>query len=94
MRILLSVGCDEYTRVSRLRGAAKDAASVFSGLVGDHEHQYDAKLSKLLISPTAEQLRTTLSDILYNHPNTTVFTLYFAGHAAVYDETLYLVDQI
>jgi len=44
----------------------------------------------MLTSPTAEDLRTSLAEILYNNTNITVFTLYFAGHAVVFDETLYL----
>src|SRR4051812_5117888 len=90
MRILLSVGCKDYWQASQLRGAIKDAESVFASLVGNEEHQYDPVRSKLLLSPTAEQLRTTLSDVLYSNKDITVFTLYFAGHAVVFDETLYI----
>jgi hypothetical protein len=90
MRVLLSVGCDEYLHASKLNGAVRDAKSVFSALVGEQEHQYDSGHSKLLVSPTAEDFRKALSDILYGNPEVTVFTLFFAGHAAVFDETLYL----
>lgn len=96
MRVLLSIGCDDYKVASKLHGAAKDATSVFSSLVGNREHQYDADRSKLLISPTAATFRTALAEILYDNAGLTVFTLYFAGHAAVFDETLYLapIDTI
>ena len=90
MRILLSIGCDEYRSLDELTGAAKDATSIFTSLVGIHEHQYDPTRSKLLLSPTAEQLRAALSAVLYDNAEIAVFTLYFAGHAAVFDETLYL----
>jgi hypothetical protein len=90
MRVLLSVGCDDYSHATKLDGAVRDAKSVFSALVGDQEHQYDSANSKVLISPSAEDFRKTLSDILYSKPDVTVFTLFFAGHAAVFDETLYL----
>jgi Caspase domain len=90
MRVLLSVGCDNYLDAPKLDGAVKDAKSVFSALVGGAEHQYDATHSKLLLSPSAEHFRRTLSETLYSNPNVTVFTLFFAGHAAVFDETLYL----
>jgi hypothetical protein len=90
MRVLLSVGCDDYSHATKLNGAVRDAESVFSALVGDQEHQYDSANSKVLISPSAEEFRKTLSDILYSKPSVTVFTLFFAGHAAVFDETLYL----
>jgi Caspase domain len=93
MRILLSVGCDDYLHVSRLDGAVKDAKSVYSALVGNGEHQYDVEHSKLLLSPNAEHFRRTLSEILYDKPDVTVFTLFFAGHAAVFDETLYLAFE-
>jgi len=90
MRILLAVGCDDYKHVPKLSGAVKDAGSIFSALVGNSEHQYDAERSKLLISPDAEHFRKCLSETLYGNPEITVFTLFFAGHAAVFDETLYL----
>jgi len=90
MRILLSVGCDNYLYASKLNGAVKDANAIFSALVGSQEHQYSAEHSKLLLSPSAEQFRRTFSEILYGNLNVTVFTLFFAGHAAVFDETLYL----
>jgi hypothetical protein len=90
MRVLLSVGCNDYFHATKLIGAVRDAESVFSALVGDQEHQYDSANSKLLISPSAEDFRKTLSDILYSKPEVTVFTLFFAGHAAAFDETLYL----
>jgi len=90
MRILLSIGCDDYRHASKLRGAVKDATSIFSSLVGSEEHQYDPDRSKLLISPSAQTLRNELAKILYDNAGLTVFTLYFAGHAAVVDETLYL----
>jgi hypothetical protein len=90
MRVLLSVGCDDYLYIPKLDGAVKDARSIFSALVGNQEHQYDAEHSKLLLSPNAEHFRKTLSDILYSNKDITVFTLFFAGHAAVFDETLYL----
>jgi uncharacterized caspase-like protein len=90
MRILLSVGCDNYSHASKLNGAVKDAKSVFSALVGNQEHQYSAEHSRLLLSPSAEHFRRAISEILYGNSNVTVFTLFFAGHAAVFDETLYL----
>ncbi|KRP94187.1 hypothetical protein AOQ72_23445 [Bradyrhizobium yuanmingense] len=43
-----------------------------------------------MISPTGEQFRQAISSILYENRGITVFTLYFAGHATVFDETLYL----
>jgi len=96
MRVLLSVGCDDYRQTSKLNGAVKDATSVFSALVGDQEHQYSAERSRLLISPTAEEFRSTISAILYDHADISVFTLFFAGHATVFDETLYVapVDTV
>src|SRR5712672_312188 len=90
MRILLSVGCDHYLHASKLNGAVKDARSIFSALVGGQDHQYDEVHSKLLISPNGEEFRRALSDLLYSNSNITVFTLFFAGHATVCDETLYL----
>jgi hypothetical protein len=90
MRILLSVGCDSYSHAPSLNGAVKDAERIFLALVGEQEHQYDKAHSRLLISPSTQSFRTNISDILYDNPDISVFTLYFAGHASVFDETLYL----
>src|SRR5215472_15803802 len=90
MRLLLSVGCDTYSYAPSLNGAVKDSERIYSALVGGQEHQYDTGRSKLLVSTSAECFRKSLPDILYNTPNISVFTLYFAGHASVLDETLYL----
>lgn len=90
MRILLSIGCNNYSLMNSLSGAEKDAQSVFSALVGENEHQYDQKYSKLLLSPSGEEFRNAFSDVLYCVPEIVVFTFYFAGHAGVSDETLYL----
>jgi hypothetical protein len=64
MRILLSVGCDNYLHVPRLDGAVKDAKSVYSALVGNKEHQYDVEHSKLLLSPNAEHFRNSFGDFV------------------------------
>lgn len=90
MRLLLSVGCDDYDYVPKLNGAVKDAERIVLALVGDQEHQYDQRRSKLLTSPNAETFRTNLAESLYAPSEISVFTLYFAGHASVVDETLYL----
>jgi hypothetical protein len=90
MRILLAIGCNDYTFVNNLNSAVFDANGVFAGLVGNEEHQYHPEYSKLLLSPTAADFRSELSDVLYVVPEVAVFTFFFAGHAAVFDETLYL----
>lgn len=90
MRVLLAIGCDNYANVKSLNSAERDAKSIYSSLVGDDEHQYSPIHSKLLLSPTSAEFRNSLSDVLYGTPNIAVFTLFFAGHGAVHDETLYL----
>lgn len=90
MRVLLSVGCDQYIHTTRLNGAVYDAEQIFSALVGTKEHQYDPRHSKLLRSPTANDFRKLISEALYETTDVTVVTIFFAGHATVNDETLYL----
>lgn len=88
-RALLSVGCDTYLMSNSLNGAENDARAISTSLVGPGEHQYDSRSSQVSFSPTAEEFRQSLSNVVYAS-NLAVFTLYFAGHAAVVDETLYL----
>ncbi len=90
MRSLLSVGCNAYLHATLLRGAEADAKRIFDALVGQEPHQYAPADSKLIFSPTTSEFRQALLGALDADHSTSVFTLYFAGHAAVSDETLYL----
>ena len=90
MRLLLSVGCNNYDYAGNLGGAENDARSIFDALVGGETHQYDSRRSMLLLSPTSEGFRRALGEALYKHGDASVFSMYFAGHGLVFDEALYL----
>ena len=89
MRVLLSVGCNRYEFTSPLSGAERDAKAISDSLTGRADHRYSPETSRLLLSPRANEFRSVLSDMLYDN-EVTVFTFYFAGHAVVFEDTLYL----
>lgn len=92
MRILLSIGCDTYLYppLTALNGAENDAARIFNHLVTAGWGDYDPTHSKLLRSPTLQQVRDAISDILFTIGNLVEFTFFFAGHGGVKDGAYFL----
>lgn len=90
MRVAVCVGCDGYDHLSPLHGAANDATRVHASLVKEDCGAYDPSSSALLISPSASDFKAALGNILFSGTPVDVFTLFFAGHAAISFETLYL----
>lgn len=92
MRALLAVGCDDYyfSPLSKLRGAANDATAIFKHLVTDGWGEYDPDISRLLISPTLNDLQTSLTDILFEYGSIDEFTIFFAGHGGTKDDSYFL----
>jgi uncharacterized caspase-like protein len=90
MRVTICVGCDEHDYLRPLEGAASDAREVYESLLRENAGNYDAEISVLLLSPTVSDFNVSLGSVLYNNATVDVFTLFFAGHAAVSFETLYL----
>ena len=90
-RVLLSVGCDSYTadpEYCDLSGAEEDARRIYGALVtpaGD----YDSGASKLLLSPTHDELSREI-DALFDLGQIEVLTIYFAGHGEVKGGFCYL----
>jgi hypothetical protein len=90
MRVALCVGCNTYDYLSLLAGAENDATDIFTILTDDHLRGYDPNRSALLLSPNVSDLKTTLARLLYAGHDIDVFSIFFAGHATVAYETLYL----
>jgi Caspase domain len=87
MNVLLSIGCDRYHFLGPLAGAQRDATAMFETLsVGGF---YDAQRSKLLLSPSREEMEKSIASILRGEP-IEVFTFVFAGHAGGKDGSFYL----
>lgn len=90
MRVLLAIGCNTYEHASQLAGAELDAQRMFSALIRPEVGQYDAARSKLLLSPSLEQVRHCLRNVLFVEPQPETFTFYFAGHGGVSAGSFYM----
>lgn len=88
-RILISIGCDQYTELPSLEGAENDATKIYNLLTG-YEGEYDADKSELLLSPSLSDLQKILSKSLFTKTKIDVLTLFYAGHGAVKSGNYYL----
>jgi Caspase domain len=83
MRVLVSIGCNAYDHTSELTGAELDAQRMFDSLLRPEIGQYDVGRSRLLLSPTLDQVRQCLRGALFADPKPETFTFFFAGHGGV-----------
>lgn len=90
MRVLLAIGCNHFDHAKQLSGAEKDARRMFEALIRPEIGQYDPKLSRLLLSPTLEQVRDGLKSVLFNKSKIETFTFFFAGHGGVSSGSFYM----
>jgi len=74
--IAVCLGCDEYSKLSKLTGAAADCKRVYDILISSG--LYDAHASRLLLSPTLQDARSCLNDVA-GCRDLGVLTIYFAG---------------
>lgn len=88
MRLLISIGCNDYLHFDTLNGAEQDARNVYRVLTVNGD--YDKDKSRLLLSPTHAQLITTLDEVLFSNSQIGVFTVFFAGHGGVKQGNYYL----
>ncbi|MBT2246260.1 hypothetical protein JQK15_22400 [Sphingobium sp. BHU LFT2] len=89
-RALLAIGCDAYAELDPLSGAEADAAAIFASLIRPEVGDYDAGRSKLLRSPTLQQVRDTLTEMLFANESLDTLTIAFAGHGAVNGGSFYM----
>lgn len=90
MRICLCIGCNTYDHEKNLNGAENDARNAFN-LFTDYDYgNYEPSSSKLVLSPSVSELKSSLIECLYDSGPIDVFTFLFAGHGVVAHETFYL----
>jgi len=53
--------------------------------------EYDIARSKLLLSPTIDEVRAVIRDTLFDGPKIDTFTLFFAGHGGVKSGSFYML---
>lgn len=92
-RVVISIGCNAYEHISALQGAENDAKQIYEALLDPSKGEYDAKLSRLLISPTLAELRAEILAIISGSSEIDTLTIFFAGHAGVNNGTLYLATR-
>lgn len=90
MRVLFAIGCNQYIHADQLAGAEADAQRIFGALMRPEVGQYDETRSKLLLSPSLEQVRQCLSEVLFTDPQPETFTFFFAGHGGVSAGSFYM----
>jgi hypothetical protein len=88
--VLLAIGCNEYEECTELNGAEGDAKRIFAALVRANVGWYDDTRSRLLLSPTLDEVRKALRDLLFKSKAIETFTFYFAGHGGVTAGSFYM----
>jgi hypothetical protein len=89
-RALLAIGCDAYAELDPLTGAEADAAAIFELLIQPQIGDYDVGRSRLLRSPTLQEVRLALTDMLFSDQPLDTVTITFAGHGAVSGGSFYM----
>lgn len=89
-RALLAIGCDKYDTLNRLTCAETDATDIFELLAQTNIGDYDAGRSSLLRSPTLQEVRDTLTAMLFGDECLDTLTIAFAGHGAVSGGSFYM----
>lgn len=90
MRVLLAIGCNEYKNATALEGAEADAKAIFQALANSEDGWYTRSVSRLLLSPTLDQVRLALREMLFSGAALSTFTFFFAGHGGVHKGSFYL----
>lgn len=82
-RALIAIGVNVYEHIGNLEGAEKDAQQIFDHLTNPEIGDYDLTRSRLLLSPTLDQVRGTVADIVLEGPRLEELTFFFAGHGLI-----------
>ncbi|MDD5389375.1 MAG: caspase family protein [Gallionellaceae bacterium] len=91
MRLLISIGCNAYDHAQPLTGAEADARRMFESLIRTDVGEYDPARSRLLLSPTVDEVRQALRDVLFpSDGDIDTFTFFFAGHGGVRAGSFYM----
>lgn len=90
MRLLISIGCNTYDHASALTGGESDARRMFEALIRSDVGEYDPVRSKLLLSPSVDEVRQALRDVLFSNGIIDTFTFFFAGHGGVRAGSFYM----
>jgi hypothetical protein len=92
-RVLLAIGCNKYDHLDALTGAETDARLLFDALINPEVGDYDPAASRLLLSPTLAEIRSALTEILFNGDPPETLTFTFAGHGGVCAGSFYMATR-
>lgn len=92
MRLMLAIGCNRYDSLEAddLASAESDAQRMYNALLPESRGDYSAEQSVVLLSPTVDDVRTTLRKLLLESDPIDTFTFYFAGHGSVRAGSFYM----
>lgn len=90
MRVLLAIGCNDYKEATPLNAAELDAQRIFDALLSAKSSWYDDDRSRLLRSPTLDEVRAVVRELLFMGPEIETFTFFFAGHGGVHAGSFYM----
>jgi hypothetical protein len=89
-RALLAIGCNTYDHLNSLACAEADADALFGLLIEPSIGDYDAVRSRLLLSPTLQDVRAALATMLFDGEALDTLTITFAGHGAASSGSFYM----
>lgn len=73
-----------------MTGAEFDARRIFDALIKPDTGDYDFPHSKLLLSPTIDEVRNALREVLFSTGPIDTFSFFFAGHGGVQAGSFYM----
>lgn len=91
-RVLIAIGCNTFDdpSLTTLHGAENDASSIYDVLVNQEAGEFSADQSKLLLSPSLQEVRDAISDTLFTIDSIDCLTVFYAGHGEVKDGTYFM----
>ena len=89
-RALLAIGCNAYDHLNSLSCAEADADALFGLLIEPSIGDYDGARSRLLLSPTLQDVPAALATMLFEGEALDTLTITFAGHGAASSGSFYM----
>ncbi len=89
-RAVLAIGVNTYDYTKSLQGAEIDATRIYEVMIDPEAGGCDPGRSRLLLSPTAKDLRDALQQVLFADQPLEELTVFFAGHGDIQSTGFYL----
>src|SRR5205807_7945624 len=89
-RVLISIGCNQYSHIGDLNSAEADARRIFQTMLRRDVGNYDEEHSQLLSSPTLSDVNEAIERCLFSSGKIDAFTFFFAGHGDIRPASFYM----